>query len=156
MSPWTPRNIKANSPTVPDERHATSGRFTQPPCGRVAHTLETPVCNPVCTSPGHNVALPGTPWHNREVPMLPQEPTYGTPWHNLTLRGTTWHNRGSRFNSCRAYQPSPRVWARIGDFEAISVSPGASVQCSVHLVWSQPGTRWHNVARPGTAIGRRR
>jgi hypothetical protein len=93
MSPWMPTNSKANSTTAPEEQHAPSGRFPGPSRDRFADRLGARVCNPVCTSPGHNLALPGTRWHNREAPMLPQPPTRGTRRHNLTLRGTTWHNR---------------------------------------------------------------
>src|SRR5689334_16019245 len=48
--------------------------------------------NGVCNWFGHNLARPGTAWHNRRPAEPPQAPTRGTPGHDLAQRGTTWHD----------------------------------------------------------------
>jgi hypothetical protein len=69
-----------------------AARVTRHPAHEVRAVLWSRVCNGVCNWFGHNLAQPGTTWHNRRVAEPPQARVRGTPGHDLAQRGTTWHN----------------------------------------------------------------
>ena len=99
------------------------------------------MCNGVCNWFGHNLARPGTTWHNREAAEPPQAPTRGTPGHFLAQRGTTWHKSPP---CLRVLQGLPLLLANSGENRGFGEVGFSSVQSSVQWPWSQPGTTWHN------------